>query len=340
MGIKVDGGIGYEGDFHDLRRVGEIAQTLESQGFDGMMVAEIAHDPFPALTIAGYESRSLAIRSSIALALARNPMSMAYLAHDLNALTGGRFTLGMGSQIKAHITRRFDMPWLGPAKQMKDYVQAMHAIWDCWYEDSPLHYQGECYQFSLMPPEFKPTNIGFGRPKLAIGAVGPKMTQAVAQVADGLILHSFCTPKHLHEVVLPEVERELAACGRRRDDFEIQFVPFMATGETEEDLQQAREDIRFRIGFYGSTPAYRPVLETHGWGDLQPELRNLTQEGRWHELGSLISDEILETFACVGEPLAMARQMHDCFAGQIDRTAIGFDLKPETISEQLAILKR
>ncbi len=339
MLMKVDAGIGYEPDFHNLRELAGKVKQLEVRGFDGLMVAEIAHDPFPALTIAGYESETLELRTSIALALARNPMSMAYMAHELNALSDGRFTLGMGSQIRAHITRRFSMPWHGPAKQMREYIEALNAIWDCWYEGKALNYRGQYYQFDLMTPEFIPTNTEHGRPRLAVAAVGPLMTKTVAQSADGIILHSFCSRKHLQEVALPSIEQHLADAGRSRDDFEIQYAPFMASGETEEAIAKAKEDIRFRIGFYGSTPAYRSVLETHGWGDLQTELRALTKENRWQDLGSLVTDEVLEAFTCIGEPVQMAQQMHEWFDGKIDRTAIASDLSPEIVAQQLAVLR-
>ncbi|MFT5032254.1 MAG: putative F420-dependent oxidoreductase, partial [Bacteroidia bacterium] len=326
-------------DFHDLRQLAGRVKQFEAQSFDGLMVAEIAHDPFPALTIAAYESEKLELRTSIALALARNPMSMAYMAHELNALSEGRFTLGMGSQIRAHITRRFCMPWYGPAKQMKEYVEALKAIWDCWYDGKALNYEGEHYQYDLMTPEFVPTNIEYGRPRIAVAAVGPLMTKTVAQVADGIIVHSFCSRKHLQEVVVPSIERHLADAGRNREDFEIQYAPFMATGETEEAIAKAKEEIRYRIGFYGSTPAYRTVLETHGWGDLQTELRALTKENRWQDLGSLVTDEVLEAFTCSGEPVQMAAQMRDWFDGKIDRTTIGSELSPEIVAQQLAVLK-
>ena len=263
--IRIDGGFGFDKEFHTTDTLVRQAQELEELGYDGLLVAEIAHDPFMPLAMAALHTSRIELRTSIAVALARTPMNMANIGHDLNAYSKGRFTLGLGSQIKPHITKRFSMPWHGPAKQMREYIEALHAIWDCWYEKTPLNYVGECYQHRLMTPEFTPTNIEYGRPKVLMAAVGPMMMATAAAVADGIIVHAFCTEKHFKEVMLPRLESELAANGRTLDDFEIQFPLFVASGETEEELMRAKEAIKYRIGFYGSTPAYKTVLDTHGW---------------------------------------------------------------------------
>lgn len=299
--MKIDGGFGFDKEFHSTDKLVHKAQELEELGYDGLLVAEIAHEPFMPLAIAAANTSTIELRTSIAVALARTPMNMANIGHDLNAYSKGRFVLGLGSQIKPHITKRFGMPWHGPAKQMREYIEAMHAIWDCWYDGKELAYDGEFYKHRLMTPEFSPTNSEYGRPKVMMAAVGPLMMDTACAVADGLIVHSFCTDKHFKDVMLPQIEANLTKYGRTLDDFEIQFPVFVAAGETEEQLEKAKNGIKYRLGFYGSTPAYKTVLDTHGWGDLQSRLNRMTKDGRWAELPDQISDEMLSAFAAVGK---------------------------------------
>jgi probable F420-dependent oxidoreductase len=337
--IKIDGGFGFDKEFHNTDVLVRRAQELEELGFDGLLVAEIAHDPFMPLAMAALHTERIELRTSIAVALARTPMTMANIGHDLNAYSRGRFTLGLGSQIKPHITKRFSMPWHGPARQMREYIEALHAIWDCWYEDKTLNYVGEYYQHRLMTPEFSPTNKEYGRPRVLMAAVGPLMMATAAAVADGIIVHSFCTDKHFREVMLPKLESELAANGRSLDDFEIQFPVFVACGETEEALAREKASIKYRIGFYASTPAYKTVLDTHGWGDLQPRLNRMTKEGQWDQLPGEISDEMLHAFAAVGDPIEVANQIKQRFGGLIDRAALSADFSPEVLEQQMNILR-
>jgi len=337
--IRIDGGFGFDREFHNTDTLVRQAQELEELGYDGLLVAEIAHDPFMPLAMAALHTERIELRTCIAVALARTPMNMANIGHDLNAYSKGRFTLGLGSQIKPHITKRFSMPWHGPARQMREYIEALHAIWDCWYDKKPLNYVGDYYQHRLMTPEFTPTNTEYGRPKVLMAAVGPMMMATAAAVADGIIVHSFCTDKHFREVMLPRLETELAANGRTLDDFEIQFPVFVACGETEEELMREKDAIKYRIGFYGSTPAYKTVLDTHGWGDLQPRLNRMTKEGQWDQLPGEISDEVLHAFAAVGDPIEVATQIKQRFGGLIDRTALTASFSPEVLEQQMNILR-
>ena len=219
------------------------------------------------LAMAAMHTQRIELRTSIAVALARSPMNLANIGHDLNAYSKGRFVLGLGSQIKPHITKRFSMPWHGPAKQMRECIAAMRAIWDCWYKGEQLNYVGEFYQHRLMTPEFTPTNTEYGAPPVLMAAVGPLMMATAAAVADGIIVHSFCTEKHFKEVMLPLLETELAKHSRTLDDFQDQFPVFIASGETEEQLEKEKAAIKYRIGFYASTPAYKTVLDTHCHAD-------------------------------------------------------------------------
>jgi probable F420-dependent oxidoreductase len=337
--MKVDSGIAQEREFHSTGRIKELAQSSEHLGFDGMAVSEMAHDPFLALAICAHETSELELISSIAVALGRSPMVTAILGHDINAMSSGRFTLGLGSQIKPHITKRYSMPWHGPAAQMREYVEALHAIWDSWYLEEPLNYEGKFYSHKIMTPEFTPTNNEHGRPKVVMAAVGPLMQKCAAQVADGVIIHAFCTDKHLREVLVPGIQGNLKEAGRLPEDFEIHCPIFKVTGINEQEFEKSKEAIKYRIGFYGSTPAYRGVLETHGWEDLQPILHKLTRENKWDKLVENISDEVLSAFAVVGEPLQVAEMIKQRYGDLVDRTTLDKTLPVDILEKQLNILR-
>jgi probable F420-dependent oxidoreductase len=337
--IKIDSGYGFGREIESTEAMASKARELEELGFDGLMFAEIAHEPFMPLLMAAHATERLELRTSIAVALARSPMNMANIGHDLHAWSKGRFSLGLGSQIKPHIVKRFSMPWHGPAKQMREFIEAMRAIWDCWYDGAELNYNGEFYQHRLMTPEFTPTNTEYGRPPVLMAAVGPLMMSTACAVADGIIVHSFCTDKHFTEVMIPKLAAELALHGRNIDDFIIQFPVFTACGETEEELEKAKADIKYRIGFYASTPAYKGVLDTHGWGDLQPRLNRMTKEGHWDKLPGEISDEVLQAFAVVGDPIEVATQMRERFGDYIDRAVLDGKYAPEVLEKQMNILR-
>jgi probable F420-dependent oxidoreductase len=264
------------------------------------------------------------IMTSVAVAFARTPMLLAAAAHDLNSLSGGRFILGLGSQTKPHIVRRFSMPWSHPAERMREMIRALHAIWDAWYDGKPLSFEGQFYTHTLMTPVFTPVDIRYGRPKVHLAAVGPQMTAVAAELADGFLCHSFTSERYLREVTLPALEANLLRAGRSRRDFEITGFPFLATGLTEEAQAAAVSQARQQIAFYASTPAYRAVLELHGWAALHEELHLLSKQGRWVEMGDLIDGAVLETFAVVGTPAEAARELKRRFGGIFDRVSLGF----------------
>jgi probable F420-dependent oxidoreductase len=286
--MKVDGHLGTE-----LKTAPERVKVLEAEGFDGVRTAEMNHDPFFPLLLAAEHSERVELITSIAVAFARSPMILAGLAHDLNAYSGGRFTLGLGSQIRPHITKRFSMPWGKPAKQMRELILAMRAIWANWYDGEPLRFEGETYTHTLMTPAFSPKDTEHGAPKVILAAVGPRMTEVAAETADGMIVHPFSNETYLRTVTLPAIESALAKAGKARADFELSYAPFVVSGRTEEEMAAARKTVTERIGFYGSTPAYREVLECIGHGDLQGELNRLSKEGAWEEMGRLIDDDVL-----------------------------------------------
>ena len=317
--MKVDGGVGW-----DLNTVGAQARELEEMGYSGILSAETAHDPFFPLLVAAQNTRQVDLITGIAVAFARTPMILANIGHDLNAASEGRFVLGLGSQIRPHITKRFSMPWSSPAARMREFILAMRAIWANWYDGEDLAFTGKFYTHTLMTPFFTPGNTEFGAPRVFLAAVGPRMTEVAGEVADGMIVHAFTTRKYLRETTLPALERGFSKAGRKREDFEISYPVFVVTGETEEALEQAKVSTRRQIGFYGSTPAYRPVLESIGAGDLQGELNTLSKQGRWEEMGELIDDAMLAEFAVIGEPASIAGQILERYGDIIHRTSAAY----------------
>ena len=313
--MKVDGGL-----MGNLAKAGASAKRLESIGFHGAITAETSHDPFFPLLLAAQETENIELVTSIAVAFARTPMNLANIGHDLNSFSKGRFVLGLGSQIRPHITKRFSMPWSRPAARMREFILAMRAIWDCWHNGVPLTFQGEFYTHSLMTPMFTPVDTEYGAPKVFLAAVGPKMSEVAGEVADGILIHAFTTEKYLREVTLPAVEAGLAKGGKSRDEFEISYPGFIVTGQTEEAFNASKAATCKQIAFYGSTPAYAPVLGVHGWGDLQPELNKLSKQGQWDEMGTLITDDILNEFAIVGELDDVVDKFKARWGSLVDRT--------------------
>ena len=317
--MKVDGGVGF-----DLNTVGAQAQELEEMGYSGIMTAETAHDPFFPLVVAAQNTEKVELMTSIAVAFARTPMVLANIGHDLNAFSKGRFVLGLGSQIKPHITKRFSMPWSSPAARMREFILAMRAIWDTWHDGKPLEFTGKYYTHTLMTPFFTPTDCDYGAPKVFLAAVGPKITEVAGEVADGMIAHAFTTEKYLRESTLPALERGFAKAGKKREDFEISYPVFVCTGRTEEELEEAKVATAKQIAFYGSTPAYKPVLDSIDAGELQGELNTMSKQGRWDEMGTLITPDILDQFAIVGEPQNIAGQLKARYGDLIDRTSAAY----------------
>jgi probable F420-dependent oxidoreductase len=308
----------------DWKKIPEHIQRVEAEGYDGVGTAEMNHDPFFPLLIGAEHSERVELRTGIAVAFARSPMTMANQAHDLNAYSKGRFTLGLGSQIRAHITKRFSMPWGAPAAQMRELVLAMRAIWANWYDGEPLRFEGKYYQHTLMTPAFTPEDTAYGAPKVVLAAVGPIMTEVAAEVGDGLIIHPFSNEKYIREVTLPAVERGLAKAGKQREDFEISYTPFVVSGKDEQTFDAEKATAKARISFYGSTPAYKQVLGVHGWGDLQVELNAMSKQGQWKEMADLITDDILDVMGVVGEPDQVVKEMLARYGDFTDRTSGAF----------------
>jgi probable F420-dependent oxidoreductase len=282
-----------------LEDAARLARAAERLGCDGAWSGEVSHDALLPLAIAAGATSTIELGTGILVAFARTPMAIANAAWDLQRYSNGRLLLGLGTQIKTHIEKRFSMPWSRPVPRMREYVSALHAIWDCWQNNTPLNFRGDFYQHTVMTPMFNPGPLDCGRPRVFLAAVGMAMTKVAGEVADGLLLHSFTTDRYATEVTLPTYEAAVLAAGRDRKSLEVKYSPFIATGANEQEMIRSITDVRRRIAFYGSTPAYRPVLELHGWGELQTELRSMSQKGLWTEMGDLIDDDILRAFAVV-----------------------------------------
>jgi probable F420-dependent oxidoreductase len=270
-------------------------------GYDGIFSGEVHNDAFLPLALAAAATEHITIGTAIAVAFSRSPMALAYTAHDLQRFSRGRLVIGLGSQIKAHVTRRFSMPWGRAAPQMRDFVLAMRAIWQSWADGSALDYESQHYRHTLMPPTFVPPPHDYGPPPILVAGVGDGMTRVAGEVADGFLCHAFTTERWIREHTLPALTDGRQRAGKTMDGFTVKAAVYLATG-TDEQIAIAVENIRTQIAFYASTPAYKAVLDLHGWGDLGTELTELSKTGRWQEMGSLVDDDVLHAFAIVAPP--------------------------------------
>jgi len=321
----------------DLNQIGEYARRLERQGFDGVTTQENRFNPFLPLAVAATQSATLELRTSVAIAFARSPMAAANLGWDLQAASDGRFTLGLGSQVKGHNVRRFSVPWSPPAPRMREYVLALRAIWDCWQNGTALDFQGEYYQFSLMTPNFTPDPLPCALPGVQIAAVGPAMMRVAAEVCDGVMLHGFCTRRYLDDVVVPRLQAGLTAVGRDMSDFEVSGGGFVVTGEDDAAVAEMFEWVRQRVGFYGSTPSYWPVFECHGLEDLGHELNALSKQGQWEDMTRAVSDDVVHLFAAVGRFDELAGAIAARFGGVADIVGLPDSVPPDLLHDISAI---
>jgi probable F420-dependent oxidoreductase len=334
--MDVDGGIGF-----DPSGVIESARLAEQVGYDGIWSAETSHDPFLPLMLAAEHTERIRLGTGIAVAFARSPMTVAMTANDIQMASEGRLMLGLGSQIKPHIEKRFSMPWSHPAPRMREFISAIRAIWSSWSDGSRLAFRGQFYRHTLMTPMFDPGPNPFGNPQIFLAAVGERMTEVAGEVADGVLAHGFTTERYLREVTVPALERGLAAGGKVRADVQISYPGMVVTGADEAGFAAAAKAVKTQLAFYGSTPAYRPVLELHGWGDLQTELNTLSKRGAWDQMADLIDDDILGTFAVVGELDGIAAEVLRRFDGLVDRFSFyaPYDMEPERWADVLAGFK-
>ena len=313
----------------DPRDARSAFSRLEEIGYDGGFTFEAKHDPFLPLVLAAEHTRRLLLGTAVAIAFARNPMNLANLAYGLQVISEGRFVLGLGSQVRPHVEKRFGMPWSRPAARMRETVEAIRAIFEAWEGRAKLDFRGEIYRHTLMIPAFDPGPNPFGPPRLFIGGFGPRMTGVAAEVADGFIAHPFTTRRSLLENTLPALERGLARSGRRREQLEIVCSTLVVTADDERGFERVKTAARKQLAFYGSTPAYRPTLDVHGWGQLHSELNRLSKEGRWDEMAGCVSDEILEEIAVVGPRLEIADRLRTRLRGIADAVSLTHNRAPD-----------
>jgi probable F420-dependent oxidoreductase len=314
---------GVEIDTLLMGRPGDVrgrAEALAATGVDGLFTVEGPHDVFLPLTLAA--ETGLFLYSNVAIAFPRSPAHLAHTAWDLSALSGGRFALGLGTQVRAHIERRYGSTWSHPAARMAEWIGAVRAFWDTWEDDAPLDFQGAHTRHTLTTPAFDPGPLGHARPPIWLGALGPRMTEVALTVADGLLVHPFTSDRHTAEVTLPRIEATLAASGRERTDVTLVGEGIVACGRDATEQAAADEGARWLVGFYGSTPAYEPVLATEGRAALHPELRRLSREGRWDEMAALVDDDLLDAIVLRGDPDRVASRVRERFAGHVDRVGL------------------
>ncbi|MBM3489055.1 MAG: TIGR03617 family F420-dependent LLM class oxidoreductase [Alphaproteobacteria bacterium] len=308
----------------DWRAAQDMAQAGEEAGFFGLATSELAHDPFAPLILASTRTGRVKLATSIVVAFPRSPMVVAATAWDLQTNSGGRFQLGLGTQVKGHNERRFSVPWLKPVARMREYVEALRAIWRCWETGGRLDYQGEHYRFTLMTPEFAPKPSGLPMVPITIAAVGPDMLRLAGRLCDGARLHGFCTRRYVEQVCLPRIEEGLAASGRARANFEISGGGFVTLAADQDGLRGEIAKLRHRVGFYGSTRTYLGVFAAHGLEDLGLKLHKLSVEGKWDQLAQVVPEEILPLFSAIGTYRDIGQAVAERYGGAVDSIRLEF----------------
>jgi len=318
--MKLDAGLAVEGKH--LPGIDEVAKAAEDLGFAGLWTSETKHDSFLPLAVAATGTERLSLGNSVAIAFSRSPMVTAQLAWDLQDLSDGRFILGLGTQVKAHITRRFSMPWDKPAARLKDYVLALRAIWGSFQDEGSLKYEGEFYQHTLMTPFFNPGPIEHPEVPVYIAGVNTRLARLAGELCGGFHVHPFHTPEYVRQVVKPAIAEGVEAEGRGKGDVELATSVFVITGESSEAIEEQREKMRAQAAFYASTPTYRTVLDVHGWGEVGEKLGGLAREKKWDEMPKQITDEMLHTFAVEVAPDEVGPALVERYEGLIDRVAL------------------
>ena len=313
------------------------ARRLEQLGVDGVFTFEGPHDVFTPLILAAGATETLELATNVAIAFPRNPVQLAHQAYDLQLLSEGRFTLGLGSQIRAQVEKRYGASFDRPVARMREMVGALRAIFATWETGEPLDFRGEFWSHTLMPPLFNPGPHPYGTPAIALGGLGPQMLRLAAEVGDAVLVMPFNTATHFAQRSLPAIEESLARGARDRSSISVAGEVIVCCGRTEEELEAARVAGRWLVAFYASTPAYRPVLEAEGWEALQPELSGLSKSGRWDEMPGLIDDDMLAALTAVGSPKQVASDIADRFGGQVDRVSFytPYLISEETLAEMV-----
>src|ERR687893_2534864 len=324
--MKLDAGFGVEGGY--LRSAGDTARTAESLGFAVLWASETKHDAFLPLAIAAGATRRLALGTSVAIAFSRSPMEVAQTAWDLQDLSDGRFILGLGTQVKAHIRRRFSMPWDRPVARLREYIGALHAIWESFQTGGSLSFEGEFYRHTLVTPFFDPGPIEHPEIPIYIAGVNTRLASLAGELCDGFHVHPFHTPAYVEQVVKPAIAEGAGKEGRNPEDVTLATSVFVVTGENEKEIEDQREKMRAQAAFYASTPTYRTVLEVHGWGEIGEKLGEFAKNKRWDEMPPLITDEILRAFVVEAAPSEVGPALKERYEGLIDRVALYLPFVP------------
>jgi probable F420-dependent oxidoreductase len=324
--VKLDAGLGTEGDY--LRGMDRTARAAEDLGFAGLWTSETKHDAFLPLAIAANETHEIGLGTSVAIAFSRSPMETAQTAWDLQDISEGRFVLGLGTQVKAHITRRFSMPWDRPAARLQEYILALREIWESFQNEGPLEFEGEFYRHTLMTPFFNPGPIEYPEIPIYIAGVNTRLARLAGEICDGFHVHPFHSPEYVRRTVIPAIAEGARQADRDRGQVTLATSAFVITGENEERATEQRESVRAQISFYASTPTYLTVLEAHGWQGVGEELGKLARDKRWNEMPRLVTDEMLGAFAVEAAPDEIGPALKDRYDGLIDRVALYLPFVP------------
>ena len=307
---------------HDLKSIPDYARKVEAMGYDCLWSSETQHDPYLPLAVAATTTSRIKLGTNIATVFSRSPMITAHIAWDLQKASGGRFILGLGTQVKAHNERRFSVKFESPGPKMAEAIRAIRAIWNCWQTGAKLDVKGQFYTFDVMTPFFNPGPIEHPRIPIMISGVNEYMCRVAGEVCDGLHVHPFNSPKYLRESVHPWVNEGMQKSGRRREDFTYVTSTFVVVGDSEDELAANRQSVKQQIAFYGSTRTYEPVLAAHGWQGIIPHLHRKSVEGDWKGMAELITDEMLDTYAVTGTYATIGTQIQERYAGLLDRTSL------------------
>jgi probable F420-dependent oxidoreductase len=313
---------------HDLRTSPDYARKVEAMGYDCLWASETQHDPYLPLAVAATCTARIKLGTNIATVFSRSPMITAQIAWDLQKASGGRFTLGLGTQVKAHNERRFSVKFESPGPKMAEAIRAIRAIWDCWQTGARLNFKGQFYTFDVMTPFFNPGPIEHPAIPIFIAGVNPYMCSVAGELCDGLHVHPFNSPKYLREVVHPAVEAGLKKSGRARKDFTYATATFVVVSDTEKERAEQAQVVKQQIAFYASTRTYEPVLAAHGWQDLTPKLHKKSVEGDWQGMADLITDEMLDTYAVTATYDNLRAKIEERYEGLLDRIALYQPYRP------------
>jgi probable F420-dependent oxidoreductase len=314
---------------HDLKSLPDHARKVEALGYDCLWSSETQHDPYLPVAVAATATTRIKLGTNIATVFSRSPMITAHIAWDLQKASGGRFTLGLGTQVKAHNERRFSVKFESPGPKMAEAIRAIRAIWDCWQNGAKLNFKGQFYTFDVMTPFFNPGPIEHPKIPIFIAAVNPYMCGVAGELCEGMHVHPFNSPKYLREVVHPAVEAGLKKSGRARKDFTFATASFVIVGDNERERAEQAQMVRQQIAFYGSTRTYQPVLECHGWGALTAQLHRKSVEGDWKGMADLVTDEMLEAYAVTATYDQLHAKIVERYDGLLDRTALYQPYQPK-----------